>query len=70
VKCGLVARTRILTVLEQRVADATTIAIDTAQSYEAVFHHLRLLELEGTVKRRGKRPYSWVLTGFGQKRLA
>lgn len=69
VKNGLAARTLILTSLEKRVADANAIAIDTSQSYEAVLHHLRLLEAEGTVMRRGKRPYSWVLTGFGQKRL-
>jgi hypothetical protein len=32
-------------------------------------HHLRLLESEGTVNRKGKRPYIWLLTGLGQKRL-
>ncbi|HDS46114.1 MAG TPA: hypothetical protein ENN68_08545 [Methanomicrobia archaeon] len=32
-------------------------------------HHLRLLEAERIVKRRGKRPYTWRITGKGQKRL-
>jgi hypothetical protein len=30
---------------------------------------LRLLKNEGVVNRKGKRPYFWVLTGLGQKRL-
>ncbi|MCW4046267.1 MAG: hypothetical protein NWE99_01705 [Candidatus Bathyarchaeota archaeon] len=38
-------------------------------SYNVVMHHLRLLQHEGTVIRRGDRPYVWMLTGLGQKRL-
>jgi len=34
-----------------------------------VMHHLHLLENEGTVSRKGKRPYIWLLTGLGQKLL-
>jgi predicted transcriptional regulator len=63
------ARTKILNVLDNRSADAVAIARSVGMSYDAVRHHLRLLEAEGTVRRVGKRPCSWVLTGLGQKRL-
>lgn len=69
VKSGLLARTKILNVLDNRSADAATIARSVGMSCDAVRHHLRLLEAEGTVRRVGKRPFSWVLTGLGQKRL-
>jgi predicted ArsR family transcriptional regulator len=68
-KTGLAARTRILEVLDKHVWQARVIANEASLSYEVVIHHLRLLEAEGTVNRRGKRPFLWVLTGLGQKRL-
>ncbi|MFB3889748.1 MAG: hypothetical protein ACE14S_09675 [Candidatus Bathyarchaeia archaeon] len=55
--------------LERNSADALAIAKETAMSYNAVMHHLRLFEVEGTVQRKGKRPHVWALTGLGQKRL-
>jgi predicted transcriptional regulator len=69
VKSGLSARTKILSVLDKQSADSATVARNVAMSYAAVQHHLRLLEEEGTVRRVGKRPCSWLLTGLGQKRL-
>ena len=69
VKSGLKARTIILNVLEIRVSDAKAIAKEKSLSYGVVMHHLRLLENEETVNRKGKRPYIWLLTGLGQKRL-
>jgi len=69
VKSGLKARTRILNALEKRSSDAAAIAKEKSLSYGVVMHHLRLLEKEGIVNRKGKRPYFWVLTGLGQKRL-
>jgi DNA-binding transcriptional ArsR family regulator len=69
VKSGLKARTKILDVLEKRGADASSISKEIALSYGAVMHHLRLLENEGTLNRKGKRPYLWLPTGLGQKRL-
>jgi predicted transcriptional regulator len=69
VKSGLKARTRILEALEKRASDVASIAKEISMSYGAVLHHLRLLENEGTVNRKGKRPYFWLLTGLGQKRL-
>jgi predicted transcriptional regulator len=69
VKNGLSARTKILDTLEKRTINAIAIAKETSMSYNAVMHHLRLLENEGTINRKGKRPYFWLLTGLGQKRL-
>jgi DNA-binding transcriptional ArsR family regulator len=69
VKSGLKARTKILTALEKRSSDAAAMAKEKSLSYGVVMHHLRLLEKEGIVNRKGKRPYFWVLTGLGQKRL-
>ncbi len=69
VKSGLAARTKVLSVLDKQTADAAIIAQNVAMSYDAVRHHLRLLEAEGTIRRVGKRPCSWLLTGLGQKRL-
>jgi len=70
VKLGLRARTRILNVLERRSVDAKTIVKETEMPYGVVMHHLRLLEAEGMVERKGSKPHIWVLTGLGQKRLA
>ena len=69
VKSGLKARTRVLNSLEVQSSNAGAIAKENALSYAVVMHHLRLLEAEGVVSRKGSRPYSWVLTGLGQKRL-
>ena len=69
VKNGLKARTKVLNVLETKASGATTIAESKSLSYRVVMHHLHLLETEGTVSRKGKRPYIWMLTGLGQKRL-
>jgi len=69
VKSGLKARTLVLNALDKRVSTASMIAKEKALSYAVVLHHLRLLEAEGVVSRKGRRPCSWVLTGLGQKRL-
>ncbi len=45
------------------------ISESAAMSYSSSFHHLRLLEEEKIVKREGPRPYKWVMTGKGQRRL-
>jgi predicted ArsR family transcriptional regulator len=69
VRPGLVARTRIVLLLERRAFNAKTLAQETGLTYAAVLHHLHLLEVEDIVLRKGKRPYSWELTGAGQQRL-
>jgi len=69
VKTGLVARTKILNLLETTTSSATGIAQKTGLSYVSVLHHLRLLERVGAARRKARRPYLWELTGSGQKRL-
>jgi hypothetical protein len=55
--------------LEEHSQQAKNLAKNTSLSYSVILHHLKLLEFEDIVKRGGKRPYSWSITGFGQKRL-
>lgn len=66
---GLKARTKILEALERNPCDAGRIAKEAPLSYGVVIHHLRLLENEGIVHRKGRKPYCWESTGLGQKRL-
>lgn len=70
VRSGLRARTLILELLESQPSDATRISEEAVLSYGVVIHHLRLLRSEGIVERRGVRPYSWVSSGLGQRRLS
>ena len=69
VHCGLVARTKLLVLLERQGFAASKLANESALSYGVVTHHLRLLKIEGTVERKGNRRYVWLATGLGQKRL-
>jgi DNA-binding transcriptional ArsR family regulator len=69
VDSGLKARSKILEALESKPYDGVKIAKEGSLSYSVVMHHLRLLENEGIVHRKGRRPYYWVSTGLGQKRL-
>ncbi len=70
VRLGLAARTRILQALEKREYDVKGITGLSGLKYSVVIHHLRLLEAERVVvKKSGKRPYVWQLTGMGQQRL-
>ncbi len=77
---GLKARTKILDALatamskseEVRDEKENELAIkaisrSAAMSYSSSLHHLRLLEEEKIVKREGKRPYIWKVTGKGQR---
>ena len=66
---GVKARTKILDALESKQCDGVRIAKEASLSYGVVMHHLRLLENEDIVHRKGRRPYYWVSTGLGQKRL-
>jgi DNA-binding transcriptional ArsR family regulator len=69
VHCGLIARTKILVLLDRQGYSAIKIANVSALSYGVVVHHLRLLKDEGIVERKGNRRYVWLATGLGQKRL-
>lgn len=67
---GLKARTTILEVMGRAnvltIKEVSNLAV---LSYSVSRHHLRLLEDEQIVKRAGKKPYKWKITGKGQKRL-
>ena len=69
IKRGLSARTRILNMLEGGSMDARSMADQAGMHYSVVMHHLKLLEAEEIVERKGGRPHNWLLTGVGQKRL-
>ena len=70
VRLGLVARTKILQAIEKQAFSIKDIRQASGLKYAVVLYHLRLLEEEKIVQRRGgKRPYFWGLTGTGQKRL-
>jgi len=69
VRPGLLARTRIILILEKRASNAKSLAQKTDLSYASVLHHLHLLEAENILTRKGKRLYLWELTGAGQQRL-
>ena len=69
IKPGLVARTKILAVLETQVSNTKKILKKTELGYSVVLYHLHLLETESIVRHRGKGKYLWGLTGVGQQRL-
>ena len=70
VRLGLVARTRILQILERHESHVRGLMSGSGLSYRVIVHHLHLLEDERVVvKKAGKKPYVWELTGIGQQRL-
>lgn len=57
-------------VLEQQASEGRTIAKSSGLNYRVVVYHLRLLEAEHVVIRKGgRKPFDWELTGVGQQRL-
>jgi len=69
VKLGLAARTSVILALEKAGANVRNVANTTGLNYNVVRHHLRLLEAEKVVTRKGNKPFLWELTGVGQQRL-
>ncbi|PVX25927.1 MAG: hypothetical protein CW691_03095 [Candidatus Bathyarchaeum sp.] len=69
IKPGLVARTKIIALLETNVSTTRKIAQKTGLSYSAVLYHLHLLESENILQHKGGRSYVWRLTGVGQQTL-
>ena len=70
VKAGLVARTKILNVLETTNRNAHDICRESGLSYACVIYHLKSLKAETLVSRSGtKRPFMWALTNLGQQKL-
>jgi len=69
IRPGLVARTKIVLLLEKKVLNTKALVEHTKLSYSSVRYHLRLLETEKIISHKGNKPYSWELTGAGQQRL-
>jgi len=69
IKPGLVARTRIVLLLEKDSLTANQISEKSKLGYSSVLHHLHLMENEHIVSRSDEKPYKWTLTGAGQKTL-
>jgi hypothetical protein len=69
VQRGLLARTWIILILEQKKSDVKNLAQETSMSYRSVLYHLNLLAAENTLTRKGQKPYIWELTGAGQQRI-
>jgi predicted ArsR family transcriptional regulator len=70
VKAGLIARSKILTVLENASSNAPQIAKESGLSYGCVTYHLKTLKKDRLVERvSGRKPFAWRLTEFGQQRL-
>jgi len=70
VRLGLIARTRVLQILEKQESHVKELMNASGLSYRVIVHHLHLLEDEYVVVRKsGKKPYVWELTGVGQQRL-
>ncbi|MHA1582368.1 MAG: ArsR family transcriptional regulator [Candidatus Baldrarchaeia archaeon] len=69
-KRGLIVRTLILRCLREAEGSGRTIKEindETNLSYGVILHHLKKLEQERIVSRKGKKPYKWLLTGLGQR---
>jgi len=66
---GLLSRSKVLDLIEVEHLTAMEIANRIGLKYRSVLYHLKLLESEGIVERKGKKPYLWLLTGRGQLRL-
>ena len=70
VKAGLVARTKILNVLETSNKSAHDVCRESGLSYACVTYHLKSLRMEKLVSRVStKRPFMWALTNLGQQKL-
>jgi predicted transcriptional regulator len=69
IRPGLVARTKIVLLLEKGTLNTRALVEQTRLSYSSVRYHLRLLEIENIILHKGNKPYSWELTGVGQQRL-
>jgi predicted transcriptional regulator len=67
---GLMARTKILAVLETGISKTKTISKKAELGYSVVLYHLHLLETESIVRHIGKHRYLWKLTGAGQQILS
>jgi predicted transcriptional regulator len=70
VRAGLVARSKILLVLEKDSRSAPQIVKEASISYACVVYHLKALKKEHLVERvSSRKPFAWGLTPFGQQKL-
>ncbi|MCL2691285.1 MAG: hypothetical protein FWE56_03395 [Candidatus Bathyarchaeota archaeon] len=69
VRCGLVARTKILSFLDNQYCTTRELVNKSDLSYNVVIYHLRLLCHDDIVVHKGGRRYVWLSTGVGQTRL-
>jgi hypothetical protein len=69
VKRGLRVRTQLLNLLTLRNTTIKVFEKKLGRSYRVILHHLKLLEIEKIILKKGKKPYLWEITGFGQKSL-
>ena len=70
VKAGLVARTKILRVLEKGRNSTSNIAKEATLSYNCVAYHLKAMKKDRLVDRElKKRSFTWGPTRFGQQEL-
>jgi DNA-binding transcriptional ArsR family regulator len=70
VKAGLLARTKILLVLERERKTAPQIVKETGLSYASISYHLKALKKDRLADRLSNtRPFAWGLTPFGQQKL-
>jgi predicted transcriptional regulator len=70
VKAGLIARTKIIFSLETGNKKVNEIREETGLTYSCIVYHLKSLRREKLVScSRGKKPYHWSLTAFGQQKL-
>jgi len=70
VKAGLVARTKILNVLETGSMSARDICRESGLSYACVIYHFKSLRAEKLVScSSNKKPFMWALTNLGQQKL-
>lgn len=63
------ARTKILSVIENKEMTAKEIAKKCKISYYSSIYHLHSLNEEKIVTRFGKKPYKWKATSRGQQKL-
>ena len=69
IKPGLLARTKIISMLEKQLSTTRKIAHETGLSYAVVLYHLHLLEAEKILSHKGRSHYFWNLSGIGQQKL-
>jgi len=70
VTAGLIARSKILQVLEKSPRDAPQIVKEAGLTYACVTYHLKTMRKDRLVEHvSNRKPFAWGLTPFGQQKL-